>query len=179
MQLRPEICSLDMGTMNQGPHLFVNTQGDIAEIARLTRGSAKPELEVFDTGHIMLANHMIERGMLARPAIFQLCLGLSWAAPATPESMMAMRNLLSPGSLWTAFGIGPTQFPMVAQAIVLGGHVRVGLEDNLYLERGVLAQSNAVLVERAVHLIHLLGERVATPAEAREMMGVAQRDAAQ
>ena len=131
-----------------------------------------PELEVFETGHLLLAKRMIETGHIKPPGMFQLCLGISWGQPATPEAMTYMRNLLPPGSPWFAFGISLYQFPMVAQAVLLGGHVRVGLEDNLYLEKGKLAPSNAALVEKAAHIIEVLGDQVASPAEAREILGL-------
>jgi uncharacterized protein (DUF849 family) len=115
---------------------------------------------------------MIETGHIKPPGMFQLCLGISWGQPATPEAMTYMRNLLPPGSPWFAFGISLYQFPMVAQALLLGGHVRVGLEDNLYLEKGKLAPSNAALVEKAAHIIEVLGDQVASPAEAREILGL-------
>ena len=122
-----------------------------------------PELEVFDTGHLLLAKKMIETGQLNAPGLFQFCLGISWAQPATPEAMTYMRGLLPPDSPWFSFGISLYQFPMVAQAVLLGGHVRVGMEDNLYLERGQLAPSNAALVEKAAKIIEILGDHVATP----------------
>ncbi len=104
--------------------------------------------------------------------MFQLCLGISWGQPATPEAMTYMRNLLPPGSPWFAFGISLYQFPMVAQAVLLGGHVRVGLEDNLYLEKGKLAPSNAALVEKAAKIVEILGDTIATPADARAILGL-------
>ncbi len=113
-------------------------------------------METFELGHIRLARHLIEQGLIEAPPLFQICLGIPWGAPATPEVMMAMREALPAGAEWAAFGIGATQFPMVAQAVLLGGHVRVGLEDNLYLRRGVLAPGNAALVERAVAIIEQL-----------------------
>lgn len=109
--------------------------------------------------------------------MFQLCLGISWGQPATPEAMKYMRDLVPPGSNWFAFGISRWQMPMVAQAVLLGGNVRVGLEDNIYLRDGVLAPSNAALVERAAQIVDLLGESVASPAEAREQLGLPQRAA--
>ena len=171
VELRPEVCSLDMGSMNFGPHVFVNTPAHLAEMARAIRAAgARPELEVFDTGHIRLARHLIERGEIASPPLFQICLGISWGAPATPEAMLAMRNMLPADAIWAAFGIGTQQFPMVAQAVLLGGHVRVGLEDNLYLEKGVFAPTNAAFVEKAAAIVRMLGERPATPAEARAIL---------
>ena len=171
--LKPEVCSLDVGSMNFGEHVFVNTPAHLREMAKAIRDAGtKPELEVFELGHIRLARHLVDSGLIAPPPLFQICLGIPWGAPATPETMLAMRDHLPAGSLWAAFGIGAMQFPMVAQAVMLGGHTRVGLEDNLYLARGVQAPSNAALVEKAVHIVELLGERAATPAEARDILGL-------
>ena len=173
-ELRPDMCSLDMGSLNFGDDLFINTSDDIVEIARLAAEvNTRIELEVFDTGHIQLARHLLKRKLIASPPLFQLCLGIPWGAPADVETAMLMRNSLPTDATWAAFGIGATQFPMVAIASVLGGHTRVGLEDNLYLERGVLAPSNASLVERAVNIIENLGEHVASKDQARVILGVA------
>jgi uncharacterized protein (DUF849 family) len=173
LDLRPEICSLDMGSMNMGANVFVNTPPILEAMAIDIRDAGiTPELEVFETGHLLLAKRMIETGHIKAPGMFQICLGIAWGQPATPEAMSYMRNLLPAGSPWFAFGISLHQFPMVAQAVLLGGHVRVGLEDNLYLERGRLAPSNAALVAKAVKIIELLGPNIATPAEAREMLGL-------
>lgn len=170
-ELKPEVCSLDVGSMNFGEHVFVNTPAHLRRMAEAIRAAGtKPELEVFDLGHIRLARRLVEEGLVAPPPLFQLCLGIPWGAPATPETMLAMRDQLPPDALWAGFGIGPMQFPMVAQAVLLGGHVRVGLEDNLWLRRGVPAPGNAALVERAVAIIDQLGERPASPAEAREIL---------
>ena len=127
---------------------------------------------MFELGHIRLATHLVESGLVAPPPLFQICLGIPWGAPATPEIMLAMRDQLPEGALWAAFGIGAAQFPMTAQAVLLGGHVRVGLEDNLYLSRGVPAPSNAALVEKAVAIVEQLGERAATVPEARGILGL-------
>lgn len=171
--LRPDICSLDMGTLNMGDTVFMNTPGHLVEMAEvISTAEVVPELEVFEAGHIRLANAMIDRGQLKPPHLFQICLGVPWAQPANTEAMLYMRNMLPAGSQWFAFGIGSQQFPMVAQAVILGGHVRVGLEDNLYIERGKLAPSNAALVERAAAIIHAIGHPVATPAQAREIIGL-------
>jgi uncharacterized protein (DUF849 family) len=173
LDLRPEICSLDMGSMNMGANVFVNTPAILEAMAIDIRDAGvTPELEVFETGHLLLAKRMIETGHIKAPGMFQICLGIAWGQPATPEAMSYMRNLLPAGSPWFAFGISLYQFPMVAQAVLLGGHVRVGLEDNLYLERGRLAPSNAALVAKAAKIIELLGPAIATPAEAREMLGL-------
>jgi uncharacterized protein (DUF849 family) len=130
-----------------------------------------PELEVFETGHLLLAKRLIETGHIKAPGMFQICLGISWGQPATTEAMTYMRNLLPQSSPWFAFGISLHQFPMVAQTVLLGGHVRVGLEDNIYLGKGQLAPSNAALVEKAAKIIEVLGDHVATPADARQILG--------
>lgn len=172
VELRPEICSLDMGSMNMGPMVFVNSVAHLEAMASAVRDAGVvPELEVFEAGHLLLAKRMIETGHIRPPGFFQICLGISWSQPATPEAMAYMRSLLPPGSPWFAFGISLHQFPMAAQAVLLGGHVRVGLEDNLYLERGKLTPSNAALVEKAVKIIEILGDTVAAPTDARQMLG--------
>jgi len=170
-ELKPEVCSLDVGSMNFGEHVFVNTPAHLRKMAESIKATGtKPELEVFDLGHIRLARRLVDDGLVAPPPLFQLCLGIPWGAPATPETMLAMRNSLPPGALWAGFGIGPAQFPMAAQAVLFGGHVRVGLEDNLYLRRGVPAPSNAALVERAVAIVDELGEQPASVSEARRIL---------
>lgn len=171
LELLPDICSLDVATMNFGRHAFVNVPAHIEEIATAVRAAGvKPELEVFDLGHVALAVDMYRRGLFADPPFFQLCLGIPWGAPATSEGMMAMRNMLPADANWSAFGISAQQFPMAAQAAVLGGHVRVGLEDNLFLAKGELAPGNAVLVARAGRIVRELGYAVATPAQARDIL---------
>ena len=133
----------------------------------------KPELEVFDTGQVRLARKLIADGALDGTApLFQLCLGIPWGAPASTDSMIFMKNLLPKGAMWAGFGISSMEMPMVAQACLMGGHCRVGLEDNLYIERGKFAPNNAALVEKAVAIIRALGEEPATPAQAREILGV-------
>jgi uncharacterized protein (DUF849 family) len=172
ISLRPEICSLDMGSMNMGNTVFVNSVGYLEAMAAAIRDAGvMPELEVFEAGHVMHAKKLLETGHIKPPGMFQLCLGISWAQPATPEAMSYMRSLLPLESPWFAFGISLYQFPMVAQAVLLGGNVRVGMEDNIYLERGKLAPSNAALVEKAAKIIEILGDHVASPAEARQMLG--------
>jgi 3-dehydrocarnitine:acetyl-CoA trimethylamine transferase len=172
VELKPEICSLDMGSMNMGQYVFVNTPTILENMAVAIKDAGiVPELEVFETGHLLLAKRMIETGHIKGPGMFQICLGISWGQPATPEAMTYMRNLLPKESPWFAFGISLHQFPMAAQAVLLGGHIRVGLEDNIYLGRGQLAPSNAALVEKAARIVAILGDHVATPAEARQMLG--------
>lgn len=172
--LKPEICSLDLNTMWFGSAVVINTPRNVRVMAEAIReASALPELEVFDTGDIQLAHQLLADGVLARPPLFQIVLGIRNGFPASPETLMFARSLLPQDAMWAAMGIGRMEFPIVAQACLLGGHVRVGLEDNLYLEKGVLAPSNAALVERAVRIVELLGGTVATPAEARRILGLA------
>jgi uncharacterized protein (DUF849 family) len=173
VELKPEICSLDMGSMNMGGTVFVNTPASLETMAVSIRDAGvMPELEVFEAGHLMLARRMIENGLIRSPSMFQICLGISWGQPATPEAMSYMRSLLPADCTWFAFGISLYQFPMVAQAVLLGGHPRVGLEDNLYLEKGKLAPSNAALVEKAAKIVEVLGDQVATPTDARQILGL-------
>ena len=173
VELVPEICSLDMGSMNMGSQVFVNTPAHLEAMAVAIRDAGvTPELEVFEAGHLMLAKRLIETGHVKPPGLFQICLGISWGQPATSEAVAYMRGLLPPDCVWFAFGISLHQFPIAAQTVLLGGHVRVGLEDNLYLEKGKLTPSNAALVEKAAKIIDILGDHVATPAEARQMLGL-------
>ena len=176
VELAPEICSLDMGSMNMGGQVFINTPAHLEAMAVAIRDAGvTPELEVFEAGHLMLARRLIETGHVKPPGLFQICLGISWGQPATSEAVAYMRGLLPPDCVWFAFGISLYQFPMAAQTVLLGGHVRVGLEDNLYLEKGKLTPSNAALVEKAVKIIEILGDHVATPLEARQMLGLRAR----
>jgi len=173
--LRPEIASLDVGSMNFGEHVFVNTPAHLREMAeRMRAAGTRPEIEVFDLGHVALARTLIAEGHLDTPALFQICLGIPHGAPATPQALMAMQAQLPGGAIWSGFGIAAQQFAMVAMVATLGGHVRVGLEDNLYLSKGVLAPGNGALVERAATILELTGHRVATPAEARQIFGLRQ-----
>jgi uncharacterized protein (DUF849 family) len=172
-ELRPEVCTLDIATLSMGERTMLNTPAHLRIMAGLIRkAGVVPELEVFDTGHIRLASRLVDEGVLDSPPMIQLCLGISYGAPATPEAMIMMRDMLPQPCVWAAFGIAMHQFPMVAQAVILGGHVRVGLEDNLYMERGVFAPSNAALVERAVSIITSLGHMPASPAAARELLSL-------
>jgi uncharacterized protein (DUF849 family) len=176
-ELRPEICTLDCGTLNfgDGNSIFVSTPTQLRHGAKRIRElGVKPELEVFDTGHLSFAKQMLKEGLLEQPPLFQFCLGIPWGASADTTTMKAMKDSLPDGAVWAGFGIGRMQMPMVAQAVLLGGNVRVGLEDNLYLEKGVFA-SNGKLVEKAVKMIELLGARPVTPAEARKKLGLQAR----
>src|SRR5215813_5594718 len=173
VELKPDVCSLDMGSMNMGGYAFINTPAILEAMAiKIRDANVMPELEVFEAGHLLLSKRLIETGHVKVPSLFQICLGISWAQPATPEAMTYMRSLLPADCTWFAFGISLYQFPMVAQAVLLGGHPRVGLEDNLYLEKGKLAPSNAALVEKAAEIVELMGDVVATPADARAMLGL-------
>jgi uncharacterized protein (DUF849 family) len=175
----PEICSLDVTTANQVDggvdFVYLNTPRTLRAMARRFQElGVKPELEVFQAGDIMLANQLHQEGVFDGPPLFQFVLGVKWGAPATPETMIYMRDLLPDGAVWAGFGIAALQMPMAGQAALLGGNVRVGLEDNIYLRKGEFA-TNAQLVERAVSLIQGLGYEVATSAEAREMLGLRTR----
>lgn len=168
----PEICSLDCGTLNFGNDnsIYISTPPILRRMAALTKEwGVKPELEVFELGHIRFAKAMMEEGLLADPPMFQLCLGIPWGAEQTVETMKAMKEHLPMGASWASFGISRMQMPMAAAAVALGGNVRVGLEDNLFLDRGVLA-TNAQLVERVVKIIELMGARVLSPQEARNKL---------
>jgi uncharacterized protein (DUF849 family) len=173
LKLKPDVCSLDVATMNMATTVFMNVPPHLDKMAEMIASAGvKPELEVFDVGHLMLAADMVKRGLIKSPPLFQLCLGIKWGAPADVETMTLMRNLLPAGAIWAAFGISRFEFPMAGAAVILGGHVRVGLEDNLYISQGKLSPGNAPLVERAVEIIEALGERRATSAEARQMLGI-------
>ena len=176
LALRPEICSLDLNTMWFGTSVVINTPQSVTVMAVAAKAAGvKPELEVFDSGDIKLANQLLAAGVLARPPFFQVVLGAGNGFIPTPETLVYAKSLLPPDAVWAAMGIGAMEFPVVAQACLLGGHVRVGLEDNLYLERGVFA-SNGQLVEKAIKIIELMGARPLSPAEARERLGLRPRN---
>ena len=175
-ELLPDICTLDCGTLNfgDGDTIYVSTPAALrAGAQRITELGVKAELEIFDTGHLWFANQMIKEGLLHDP-LFQLCLGIPWGAPADTTTMKAMVDNLPAGATWAGFGIGRMQMPMAAQAVLLGGHVRVGLEDNLWLDKGVPA-SNGSLVERVIKLIECMGARPMSPAAGRVKMGLKAR----
>lgn len=169
-ELRPDICTLDVGTFNFGESVFMNTPEHLRVMAQAIKElGVKPEIECFEAGHIMFAKTLIDEGLIDRPAMFQLCLGIPHAAPATPEILTVLRNLLPKGANWSAFGISRWEFPMVAQAMTLGGHVRVGLEDNLYLSKGEFG-TNGQLVEKAVRILDELGAEVVEPHRAAQLL---------
>lgn len=176
-ELLPEICTLDCGTLNfgDGDYIYVSTPAQLrAGAKRIQELGVKPELEVFDTGHLWFAKQLLKEGLLDAQPLFQLCLGIPWGAPADTTTMKAMVDNLPPGAIWAGFGIGRMQMPMLAQAMLLGGNVRVGLEDNLWLDKGVPA-SNGSLVERAIDIIQKLGARPLTPEEGRKKLGLKKR----
>ena len=165
--LLPEMCSLDCGSYNFADGIYVDPVPWVRRHAKMIQAAGvRPELECFDLGHVWLARQLVEDGLVDDPTWFQLCVGVPWGAEAIPENLLAMRNLLPPGAQWTALGIGRMQMPIAAQSVLLGGNVRVGLEDNLYLDKGEFA-SNGQLVERAVEIVERLGARTLTPAETR------------
>ena len=174
--IRPEMCSIDVTTQNQRDGnerlVYLNTEYTLNQMAKsFQEMGVKPEIEVFAPGDILLANHMLEKGLFDAPPVYQVVMGTSWGLPATPETLIYMRNLLPSTAVWAAFGIAQMQMPVVALATLLGGNVRVGLEDNLYLSRGVFA-TNGQLVARARGIIEALGHEVATPDEARMILGL-------
>jgi 3-dehydrocarnitine:acetyl-CoA trimethylamine transferase len=172
-ELRPEICTLDCGSMNfaaGGDYVMVNTPEVLRAMARRVQElGVRPELEVFDTGHLVLVKQLIAEGVIDDPPLIQLCTGIPYGAPDDPGTLLAMAHALPPGAIFSAFSIGRMQLPFVAMAALIGGNVRVGLEDNLYLERGVLA-TNGQLVERAVRILEAMNVRVLGPDEVRERL---------
>ncbi|MBU2646256.1 3-keto-5-aminohexanoate cleavage protein [bacterium] len=170
-QLKPEICSLDIGSMNFGPGLFINAPGLVDNMAEMIRDiGSKPEIELFDIGHIEIARHLIRSGLITGTPHYQLCMGTGGGLAATAKNAVHFSECLPGDSTWSIFGVARTQFPMVAMGVLLNGHVRVGFEDNLYLQKGVKAKSNAELVERAVAIINNLNKEVATVDETREIL---------
>ena len=171
----PEICSLDCGTLNFGVNdhsIYISTLPILRRMAELTKSwGVKPELEVFDLGHIRLAKQLIEEGLIKEPPMFQICLGIPWGADQSVDTMKAMKDHLPLNATWSGFGISRMQIPMAAAAVTMGGNVRVGLEDNLYLSKGVLA-TNGQLVEKVINIINLMGGRVLTPDETRNKLSL-------
>ncbi len=176
-QCLPEICTLDCGTMNfaEADYVMTNTPGMLRAMGRMmTELGVKPEIEAFDTGHLWFAKELVKEGVLDGPALVQLCMGVPWGAPDDLNTFMAMVNNVPEDWTFSAFSLGRNQMAYAAAAVLAGGHVRVGLEDNLWLEKGVLA-TNAQLVERAVGIVERMGARVMTPAEVREKLGLVKR----
>ncbi len=171
--LKPDLCSLDLGSINFRDRSFINPP-EWAEAAAKTmrENGVKPELEVFDVGHIHQACDLIQRGLIDDPPYFQLCMGVKWGIEASAENLLFMKGKLPPNAPWSVLGIGKAQLPMIAMGMLLGGNVRVGFEDNIYFKKGVLAISNAQMVEMAADLAERLGRQVTTPAEARRILGI-------
>ncbi len=171
---RPDVATLDCGSLNFGDsnRAYISTPNYLRKGAAILRDlKVKAELEIFDTGNLWFAQQMIKEGLIPDPALIQLCCGIPYGVPADTGHLLAMVNALPAGCVWTSFGISRMQMPWVAQSILLGGNVRVGLEDNLYLSRGVYA-SNAQLVEKARTIIEAMGAKIITPAQARERLKI-------
>ena len=178
LEMKPDLCSLDVGSLNfREGRVFVNPPDWVETAAvEMRKAGVKPELEVFDLGHIRQAADLLRQGLLDPPAYFQLCLGVPWGIYGDLEGLLSMKNRLPEESQWSVMGVGPLQLPLTTHALLLGGHIRVGFEDNLYLSRGVKADSNARFVERAVALAGLLGREVASCSEARRSLNIPERE---
>ncbi|MEN1966625.1 3-keto-5-aminohexanoate cleavage protein [Lentibacillus sp. N15] len=175
-KLLPEMCTLDCGSVNFGNMLYVSPADWLRKQAKLVQESGvKPELECFDTGHVRFANQLINEGLIEGDPMFQFCLGIPWGAAVDAETVSYMKSRIPENGRWSAFGIGKMQLPMVAESILQGGNIRVGLEDNLYLKKGQLA-TNEQLVDKAVGIAHSLGSEIMTPAEAREQLKLSNPD---
>ena len=171
-ELRPEICTLDCGTMNfaEGDYVMTNTPSMLREMARQMQAlGVRPEIEIFDTGNLVFAKQLVAEGLVDEPVLVQLCMGIPYGAPDDPTTLLALVQQMPPAWVFSAFAIGRMQLPYVALAALVGGNVRVGLEDNIWLERGVKA-TNGMLVERAVTILEAMNARVLGPAEVRERL---------
>ncbi len=176
-KLLPEICTLDCGSLNfgNGNLVVINTPDMLRVMAkRIQELGVKPEIEAFDTGNVWNARMLYEEGLIDAQPLFQLCMGIPFGAEATSKHLSVMIDSLPDNAIWAGFGIGRMQMPMMAQVAAMGGHVRVGLEDNLYLERGVFA-TNAQLVEKARKIIELMGASIMSPQDARDHLGLVKR----
>jgi len=176
-QCLPEICTLDCGTMNfaEADYVMVNTPGMLREMAKQIQAlGVRAEIEAFDTGHLWLAKQLVEEGLIDDPVLVQLCMGIPWGAPDDMNTLMAMVNNVPESWTFSAFSIGRNEMPYVAAAVLAGGNVRVGLEDNLYLDKGVFA-SNAQLVERAVNIVTNMGANVIGPEQVRKNLQLSKR----
>ncbi|WP_127561139.1 3-keto-5-aminohexanoate cleavage protein [Nioella ostreopsis] len=180
LDCRPEICTLDCGTMNfaEADYIMVNTPGTLRAMGQMmTDAGVKPEIEAFDTGHLWFAKKLVEEGILDDPALVQLCMGVPWGAPDDLNTFMAMVNNVPDHWTFSAFSIGRNQMNYVAASVLAGGHVRVGLEDNIWLDKGVLA-TNDQLVTRARGIVESMGSRIMGPQEVRDKLGLTKRDPA-
>jgi 3-keto-5-aminohexanoate cleavage enzyme len=173
LTLRPEMATLSMGTVNFGGDVFMNHPADMEVFARsMVEHGVKPELEIFDSGMLTTANRWLSKGLLASPLHFDFVLGIPGGMAGTPEALLYLKSQLPPDATWTVAGIGAAQLSLGTLAILLGGHVRVGFEDNVYYRKGELASSNAQLVARIARISAELGRAVATPDEARELLDI-------
>lgn len=173
LALEPEVCSFDCGSMNFGERVFENSLSFLRDLATAAKEKGvKPEIECFDVGQVLIGLKLHADGFIDGPLLFQFVLGVQGGAPATPEALMYMRTLIPADASWSVCALGRHQLPLNVLAILLGGHVRTGLEDNIYYSRGVLAESNAQLVARIVRLANELGRPVATPDEARQILAL-------
>ncbi len=173
VELKPEIATLDLNTMWSGSAAVINTPDNVTIMANeIQKAGSKPELEVFDSGDIQLANYLLDTGVLKGPPLFQIVMGVRFGFISTPQTLMYAQSLLPKDAEWAAFAIGRWEFPMVAQAWILGGHVRVGMEDNVYISKGKLTPSNAALCEKAVRILDDMGAELATAKEARAILGL-------
>lgn len=174
VELRPDICSLDFNTMNRGPrNITVNSVPMIRDMARIIRSAGvKPELEIFDSGDLLIARDLINDGLIDGTPLIQIATGIKWGWASTPATLQYAQTMIPNNAVWYAFGIGSWEMPFVALSTISGGHARVGLEDNIYLEKRVLAKTNAELVTKAVRIIQDLGNDVATPEQAREILKI-------
>ncbi len=177
-ELRPEICTLDLNTMNSGGQVVINTPGNVRRMARVIReAGVKPEIELFDSGDIALMHDLVADGSIGASPLCSFVMGVRYGFQPSPETVLYGRSLLPPESPFTAIGIGRAAFHMAALSYLAGGHVRVGLEDSVYLGKGVLAPSNAAMVEKVRGILEALGAQIATPAQARELIGLRSRPA--
>ena len=173
--LQPDICTLDLNTMNSGAEVVINTPPNVRRMAKIIRNAGvRPEIELFDSGDIALLHDLLSDGTLSGPLLCSFVMGVKYGFQPSPETVLYARNLLPPGSQFTAIGIGRSMFKMAAQSFLAGGHVRVGLEDSVYLSKGTLASSNASLVEKVSRIVQDLGGEIATTSEARSILKLAE-----
>jgi uncharacterized protein (DUF849 family) len=176
IKLRPEICTLDLVTAQVFGGVVISTEPVLTQMAERVRAAGvKPEIELFDAGDAVLAKHLIRKGALDGPGMYSFVMGLNYTMPADTETMTYIRNLLPRGAVWQGFGIGRNQFPMAMQSLLLGGHVRVGMEDNVYESKGVFWKSNAAQVTKARRMVESLGAELASPTQARQLLGLTAR----
>jgi len=173
LKLRPEICTLDLVTAQVFGGIVISTEQVLTAMAEQVRAvGVRPEIELFDSGDAVLAKHLINKGALDGPGMYSFVMGLNYTMPADTETMLYIRNLLPAGAQWQGFGIGRMQYPMAVQSCLLGGHVRVGMEDNAFISKGVFAKSNAQAVQKVKHLVTELGPEIATTRDARRILGL-------